>query len=150
MNQDSIIVACGRCGAKNRIPRNRMGDGPICGKCKRPLALDNRYPERAVPISDQTFIKEVLDFPGPVLVYFWSPGCGHCQRLNPVIEQLASEYSGRLKFTKLILDQNHFSASQYSVQSVPTLIFFKSGRQQDRVVGALPREEIERHLRMLL
>jgi thioredoxin len=112
--------------------------------------MDGIYPEHAVSISDQTFAREVLNFPGPVVVYYWAPWCGYCQRLTPVLDRLASDYSGRLKFTKLVLDQNPSTGSQYGVQSVPTLLLFKGGKQVNRVVGALPKEEIERQLQVLL
>lgn len=150
VDQDAVIVGCNFCGAKNRVPTHRLRDRAVCGRCKRPISLDTQYPHYPVVISDQTFEKDVLKFPGPVVVYYWASWCGYCRQLTPIIEQLAREYAGRLKFTKLILDQNPVMASQYGVQSVPTLILFNRGRQVDRIVGTVPKEEIERHLRNLL
>lgn len=150
MDRDSVVVGCKHCWAKNRVPRSRIGDRAVCGRCHRPLSLDGLFPEHPVSISDQTFSREVLNFPGPVVVFYWAPWCGHCQRMIPVFDQIASEYSGKLKFTKLVLDQNPVTGSQYGIQSVPTLLFFKGGKQVNRVVGALPKEEINRQLQTLL
>ena len=150
VNQNSIIVGCSSCGAKNRVPKERLNERPVCGKCKTRLSLEGRYPELPVDVSDQAFQREVLEFPGPVVVFYWAPWCGHCQRLMPVFDAIASEYTGKLKFAKVHLDQNPSTASQYGIQSVPTLLFFKRGRQMDRTVGALPRQEIERRLQTIL
>jgi len=70
--------------------------------------------------------------------------------ISPLVEQLASEYAGRLKVTKLNVDENPLIASQYAIQSIPTLLLFRDGRLVDRLVGALPRPEIERRLTSIL
>jgi thioredoxin 2 len=70
--------------------------------------------------------------------------------ISPLVEQLASEYAGRLKVTKLNVDENPLIASQYAIQSIPTLLLFRDGRLMDRLVGALPRPEIERRLTSIL
>jgi len=147
MDRESIIVRCPQCGAKNRIPANRWGDNKaVCGRCKSPLPPSGLFPDRPVSISDDTFAGEVLGFEGPVLVEFFSPRCGHCQRLAPVLDELASVYAGRVKFATLNIDQGHMIASQQGVDGTPTLFFYKRGRLVDRVVGAVPRPELVRHL----
>ncbi len=148
--KDSVIIGCHHCGAKNRVPMSRLGERAICGKCKSPLSAENRFPDHPVSVSDQTFKREVIDFPGPAVVYFWAQWCGYCQGLTPVINQLASQYAGRVKFVKLVLDQNPVTSSKYAVQSVPTLILFKRGSMVNRVMGAVPKQEIERQLQALL
>ncbi|MCD6298449.1 MAG: thioredoxin TrxC [Deltaproteobacteria bacterium] len=149
MDQESIIVRCANCGAKNRIPKERLGEGPICGKCKAPLKVATS-PAIPVDVTDQTFSQEVLSFPGPVLVDCWAPWCGPCRMVAPVLEQLASEYAGRLKIAKLNVDENPATASQYGIQSIPTMLLFKNGNQVNSLVGALPKPEIERHLLTIL
>ena len=109
----------------------------------RPTVL---FPERSVPISDGTFAGEVLAFEGPVLVEFFSPRCGHCIRLAPVLEELASEYAGRVKFVTLDIERNQAIASRENVNGTPTLFLYKRGKLVDRVVGALPKQELARHL----
>ena len=147
MAAESIIVSCPHCGAKNRLPANRWGDGrAVCGRCKSPLPPSRLYPDRPVRITDNTFAGEVLGFEGPVLVEFFSPRCGHCQRLAPVLYDLASAYAGKVKFVTLDIDQDHMIASQQGVNGTPTLFFYNRGRLVDRVVGAVPREELVRHL----
>ena len=150
MSDESMIVRCPNCGAKNRIPKNRWGDKAVCGKCRSPLPLADPFPDHSVEVSDWSFQKEILDFPGPVLLEFYAPWCGHCQRLSPVLDQLASQYAGRVKITKLNVEQNPQTASQYAIKSTPSLFFFRNGKVVDRVLGAIPKAEIERHLMPIL
>jgi thioredoxin 2 len=127
-----------------------MRERAVCGKCKHELSLDGGYPDHPVAVTDGTFPREVLGFAGPVVVFIWGPWCGHCRRMTPVYEQLAAEYAGRVKFAKLLQDQNPLTSSHYKVQGVPNLLFFKRGKLVNQMVGALPREELERQLRAIL
>jgi len=150
MVQDNLIVRCPKCGAKNRIPRSRAGDHAVCGKCRAPIPTNAGFPERPIEATDRSFRSEVLAFPGPVLVMFWAPWCGHCQRLMPVFAELASEFSGSVKFVKVDLDKSPATASENQVLSVPTLLLFKTGRLVNRLVGALPKNQLQYHLRTVL
>lgn len=149
MNEQNIIVRCDNCGVKNRVPESRLNEGPICGKCKFPLktAAASGVP---VNVTDQTFQQEVLSHPGPVLVDCWAPWCGPCRTVAPVLDQLAAEYKGKIKIAKLNTDENPITSSQYAIQSIPTMLIFKNGNQVNRLVGALPKHEIERHLAAVL
>lgn len=150
MDQQSVIVACSRCGAKNRILTEKLSDKPVCGKCRTPLPVAAGAAGRPVDVTDRTFREEVLAYPGPVLLECWASWCGACKSAAPTIDQLAMEYAGRLKVAKLNVEQNPATASQYGVQSIPTMLLFKGGRSVDRFVGALPKAEIERHLKSIL
>jgi len=150
MAQDSFITRCSQCGAKNRIPLSRMGERAVCGKCRAPLHFAAAYPQYAVDVGEHIFDAEVIRFPGPVLALFWAPWCGHCRVLLPVVDELASQYAGLIKFVKIDLDKNPALASQYQVQSVPTMLVFKNGRLVNRLLGALPKDQIIYHLRALL
>ena len=145
MGNDSIIIKCPGCGVKNRIPSSRTGDKPVCGKCKAPLPMDFA-PGEPVEVTDYTFENEVMSCPGPVLLDCWAPWCGPCRSLAPVLEQLASEYKGRLKIAKLDTDDNPKTAMKYNIQSIPTMLLFNNGQQVDRIVGALPKQEIEKRI----
>ena len=149
MEQDSIIIRCGLCGTKNRVPKARLNQGPVCGKCKMPLSIGKGL-DKPVDITDNTFDSEVLSAAGPVLVDCWAPWCGPCRTVGPVLEQLAREYAGRVKIAKLNVDENPRIASRYSIRSIPTMLLFNRGEMVNSMVGALPKQEIERHLRPLL
>ena len=145
MNTDSFLVKCNHCEAKNRIPRNRLQDHPVCGRCRTPLPQLSFY-DRPVVVNDQTFDGEILKSPGPVLVFCWAPWCSTCSMVMPVLGGLAQKYAGRVKIAKLNVDQNQVTSSIYHVQSLPTLLFFKDGRVVNRLAGGYPQSEIEKQL----
>lgn len=149
MDNHSIIIRCSHCGIKNRIPNSRLQERPICGKCGKPINPVQGL-GKPVDVNDRTFQKEVLSFPGPVLVDCWAPWCGPCRTVAPILDRLAEDYSHRLRVAKLNVDENPRIASEYAVQSIPTLLFFKNGQYVNRQVGALPKQEIERHLLAIL
>ena len=92
-----------------------------------------------IAVTEATFNQEVLESEVPVLVDFWAPWCGPCRMVGPVVEQVATEYEGKVKVVKLNTDENPTVASRYGIRSIPTLIVFKGGRQVDTVVGAVPK-----------
>ncbi len=149
MDQQAVIIPCPKCGAKNRVPRARLGDRAVCGKCKHPLQIGGVL-GRPVEVNDAGFEKEVLTFDGPVLVDCWAPWCGPCRMVAPVLQQLASEYAGQVKIAKLNVDENPATASRYGIQSIPTMLLFNRGEQVDRLVGALPKQQIEACFRPFL
>jgi thioredoxin 1 len=96
----------------------------------------------AVAVTDQTFENEVLQSATPVLVDFWAEWCGPCRLIAPIVDELATEYNGRLKVTKLDVDSSPGVAARYGVRGIPTLILFKNGRVVDQVVGAASKHQL--------
>jgi len=93
-------------------------------------------------VSDQNFSVEVLQADLPVLVDFWATWCGPCRSIGPMVEELAKQFSGRIKVAKLNVDENPGIPSQYGVRGIPTLILFKGGKILDQIVGAVPKARL--------
>jgi len=93
-------------------------------------------------VNDKSFEAEVLQSDLPVLVDFWATWCGPCKSIGPVIDELSKEYVGRIKMTKLNVDENPATPSQYSVRGIPTLILFKGGKILEQIVGAVPKTRL--------
>ncbi len=99
-----------------------------------------------IHVNDHDFAQAVLDSDPPVLVDFWADWCGPCHIVAPVVEEIAREHAGRLRVAKLNVDENPYTAHQYGVLSIPTLILFSGGEEQGRVVGARSKDSIEQTL----
>ena len=95
-----------------------------------------------VEFTDDNFQTQVLESAQPVLVDFWAPWCGPCKTIAPIVEELAAEYDGKLKVTKLNVDNNPGTASRYGVRGIPTLLILKGGTVKDQVVGAVPKAKL--------
>jgi thioredoxin 1 len=92
----------------------------------------------------------VLQSKEPVLVDFWAVWCGPCRMLAPTVEEIAGEYTGRLKVFKLNTDDNQEIASRYQIMGIPTLLFFKNGKLVDKVVGVVPKRQIKERVDAIL
>jgi thioredoxin 2 len=145
---DSLVIRCTKCGAKNRVPRSRLEQDlqPVCGRCGTPLPVGIEL----FPVTDATFAAEVERSELPVLVDAWAPWCGPCRMITPVLHDLAAEMAGRLRVAKLNVDENPVTASRLRIQSLPSLLFFRGGREVDRLIGVQPKAEIARRIERAL
>lgn len=98
-----------------------------------------------ITLTDQNFQAEVLDNKIPVLVDFWAPWCTPCKIISPIVEELAKEYEGKLKVGKMNVDE-HQTAGNYGIMSIPTLLVFKNGQPVESVVGAQSKDAIKQHI----
>ena len=103
-----------------------------------------------VVLTDGNFKTEVLDSKVPVLVDFWAEWCGPCRMVSPIVEKLAKDYSGKLKVGKLNVDDNSETPSQYGVQGIPTLLFFKNGQVANQIVGFQPEHKLKNAIDKIL
>ena len=94
-------------------------------------------------VNDKNFTAEVLQSDIPVLVDFWATWCGPCRAISPIVEELAKEFSGRVKITKLNVDENPSTPSQYGVRGIPALILFKEGKVLDQIIGSVPKARLK-------
>jgi len=101
-------------------------------------------------IDDNSFASEVLGSSTPVVVDFWAPWCGPCRMIGPIMDKLSGQYSGRIKFCKINVDENQASASRYQAMSIPLLVFFRNGTEVARSVGALPEPALRSKIEQIL
>ena len=104
----------------------------------------------AMPVTDQNFETEVLQGPVPVVVDFWAEWCGPCKFVAPVLDELAVEYDGRVKVTKLNVDENPSMSARFQVRSIPTILFFKDGEMVDQVIGAASKAYLKKRFEAAL
>jgi thioredoxin len=103
-----------------------------------------------VTLQDSTFEAEVLKSDVPVLVDFWATWCGPCKAIAPAVEELASQYKGRVKVAKMDVDEHQRVPQQFGIRSIPTLLVFKGGRVVDTIIGAVPKGKLEESLKKAL
>lgn len=139
------VIVCKSCATKNRVDRASAAESIAkCGKCGTALELPSVPEDSGKPIivGDDTFAGVVLNSNGTVLLDCWAPWCGPCRMVGPIMDQLALESNGKYRIAKLNVDENPHTASQFQIQSIPTMLIFKDGKLVDRLVGAQPKPVI--------
>jgi thioredoxin 2 len=143
---ETRVIRCANCGAANRVADSTAQRlQPVCGRCKKPLVSSG-----PVRVTDATFAEDVEQSPLPVLLDLWAPWCGPCRMVAPILEDLAVEFSGKVRVGKLNVDENPGIAVRFGVRSIPTLLILKAGREVGRLVGVQPKTEILNRLNALL
>lgn len=118
----------------------------IMRRTRAQLQSVEKYDGKPILLSDSTFSSEISKHP-LMVVDFWAAWCGPCRLVAPIVEQLAKEYSGRVAFGKLNVDENPLTSSEFQVQSIPTLLIFRDGEPVDGIIGAVPKHQIEAKLK---
>jgi thioredoxin 2 len=131
-------LACANCGRRNRITPSERGS-PHCGNCGKPLAW-------VVDADEATFEIETKAQP-TVVIDLWAPWCGPCRFVTPILDDLAHEYAGRLKVVKVNVDDNQGLARRFDAMSIPTIVVLRDGNVVNRIVGAMPREQLEAQIK---
>jgi len=100
----------------------------------------------ALEVDEKSFEAEVLNSEAPVLVDFWATWCGPCRKLGPILDEISQDYSDKLKVVKVNTDENMNIAKDYSISGLPTLLIFKDGKAQERMVGLMPKSTITKNI----
>jgi thioredoxin 2 len=125
-------IVCPHCNIVNRIPAARLGDRPVCGKCKQ--ALFTGHP---LVLHDANFNQQLTRSDIPVVVDFWAPWCGPCKMMAPAYEQAAGQLEPRVRLAKLNTEEAQQTAGKFAIRSIPTLVLFDHGREVSRQSGAM-------------
>ncbi|HEX3053033.1 MAG TPA: thioredoxin [Aggregatilineaceae bacterium] len=128
-----------------------LGRGPLPAHDQPAAPPKSTAPTKPIIVTDATYQRDVLHSDLPVLVDLWAAWCGPCRMIAPIVEKLAGEYAGRMKFAKLNVDENPLTANQLQIRGIPTLLVYRGGKLVDKIVGAAPepmlRQKIDAVLR---
>jgi thioredoxin 2 len=134
---EAVKLTCLDCGQANRVPGDRLGQGPKCGSCGAPLVSDQ---PREIDLA--TLEKAVGTDGLPLLVDFWAPWCGPCRAMAPEFARAAAVLKGRARLAKVNTDRHADAAIRYQIRGIPALILFRDGGEAGRLQGARPASDI--------
>ncbi len=139
---EALHIVCPHCEVVNRIPEERMAEGPKCGKCHRPLFVGE-----PLTLSAANFQQHIGRGDIPVLVDFWAPWCGPCKMMAPQFAQAAALLEPAVRLAKVDTEAEQGLGAQFAIRSIPTLALFRGGRELARQPGAMGTDDIVRWAR---
>ncbi len=139
---DTLNIVCPGCDAVNRIPRERLGDAPRCGRCHEAL-----FTGRPIDLGGTRFDRHATRNDIPLVVDFWAPWCGPCRMMAPAYAQAAAQLEPLARLAKVDTDAEQALGARFAIRSIPTLAIFRGGREIARVAGAMSAADITRWVR---
>jgi thioredoxin 2 len=139
MPDSTVLLRCPACKTVNKVPAHKLNEMPRCGKCKVLL----EFPRKPVEGTAANFAQEVLRWPGATLVEFWSPGCGVCRSVAPIIGELARQRAGHLKIVTINTEHEWSLSTQFNIRAVPAFMLYKNGVKINEINGGLPKAQLE-------
>jgi thioredoxin 2 len=141
---DKKQIVCPHCQGVNRVPTQRLGDSPNCGKCKKDLITG-----KPVELSDASFTKLISKSDLPVVVDFWADWCGPCKMMAPAYAEAANELKTTAVLAKLNTETAQQASARFQIRSIPTMIVFKDGKEVARQSGAMNKAQITQWVRSI-
>jgi thioredoxin 2 len=143
---EKVQVSCLGCGTTNYFPLDAQGKSVVCGRCKRPLPVPGMILEPLPGMTHELFRNSAI----PILVEFYSQGCAHCGRMEPILAGVAQRRRGELMVIKMSLDRHPEMGASFGIMGVPTFLVIQKGNERGRMSGALPEADFDLWLAKLL
>ena len=134
-----LHIVCPACNATNRIPADKLGATPKCGKCHKPL-----FAKQPLELTTANFQSHIKRNDIPVVIDFWAPGCGPCKMMAPAFKEAAAQLEPGVRLAKVNTEAQQALGAQFGIRSIPTMIMFRNGREVARQSGAMGSTDIVR------